>query len=346
MNFESIFDIKLPIIQAPMAGVQDSSLAIAVARAGGLGSLPCASLSIQEIETQLQAIQNATDSPINLNFFCHQLPEVDVAVDAQWMMLLKPYFEELNIDPETITQKQDRASFSHEVIDAIEPYAPQIVSFHFGLPANEHLTRVKNWGAKILSTATTIEEANWLSENGADIIIAQGVEAGGHRGMFLTRDLKTQLGTDNLLKQILANVSLPVIAAGGISSATDVSKQLNNGAIAAQIGSAYLLCEETKSSDLHRQAILQDKAPKTALTNLFTGRPARAIINRVINDIGPINHRTPEYPLAIKAMSALRNMAEQNQSSDFSPLWCGQNTQGCSEISAYDLTINLATLIS
>lgn len=345
MNFEDLIGVKLPVIQAPMAGVQDLSLALAVSRAGGLGSLPCASLSMEQIETHLETIKHATDKPINLNFFCHQTPEKNLSAEKKWLNILKPYFDELKIDPESIAPQASRASFNHEIVDILEPYKPEVISFHFGLPPLDCLARVKEWGAKILSSATTVDEAIWLQDNGVDLIIAQGLEAGGHRGMFLSKNLHSQSDTDTLLLKILERVTLPVIAAGGISTSNDVARKLNLGAIATQIGTAYLLCDETKTSPLHRQAIKADKIPQTALTNLFSGRPARGIINRVMNELGPINTNAPEFPTAAIALSALRSTAEKNSSSDFSPLWCGKNTEGCADISAYDLTKELASNI-
>ena len=343
MSFEDLIGVKLPIIQAPMAGVQDLSLALAVSRAGGLGSLPCASLSMEQIETHLETIKHSTDKPINLNFFCHQAPGKNLSAERKWLNLLTPYFEELNVDPESIAQQPSRASFSHDIVDILEPHKPEVISFHFGLPPLDCLVRVKEWGTKILSSATTVDEAVWLQDNGIDLIIAQGVEAGGHRGMFLSQNLESQSGTTTLLHKIREKVTLPVIAAGGISTSKEVTKQLDNGVIATQIGTAYLLCHETKTSLLHREAIRANKIPQTALTNLFSGRPARGIINRVMNELGPINNNAPEFPTASIALSALRNIAEKNGSSDFSPLWCGKNTKGCAEISAYDLTRKLAS---
>ena len=342
-TLDDLFGVKLPIIQAPMAGVQDSELAIAVTRAGGLGSLPCAALAIEQIESQLHTIKSANTTPINLNFFCHQPPTIDPNTEAEWRKLLKPYFVELNIDPDSIQSRPSRESFNHDIIDAIEPYEPKVVSFHFGLPANDLLTRLKDRGVTILSSATTVNEAIWLQEKGADAIIAQGLEAGGHRGMFLSNDLTSQSGTSVLVNRILNTVNLPVISAGGISTPKDVATQLTNGAIAAQVGTAYLLCDETNTTAVHRSAIETSVSPSTTLTNLFSGRPARSIINRVIKELGPINENTPAFPLAATAISSLRAIAEQNGSSDFTPLWCGVNTAGCEPISAYDLTNKLVS---
>ena len=342
MNIEEFLGIELPIIQAPMAGVQDSSLTVAVSSAGGLGSLPCAMLGADKLDAELTAIQSQTDKPFNANFFCHSPAEPNADKESNWRALLKPYFAEHGIDPAEISSGPARAPFSHEIADTLEKYRPAVVSFHFGLPEPDLLNRVKKWGSTVLASATTVDEARWLEKNGADGIIAQGFEAGGHRGIFLSEELTTQVGTFSLLPQIVNSVSLPVIAAGGIADASGVGAALSLGAIAVQIGTAYLLCNEARTSQIHRAAIKSDSAGHTALTNLFTGRPARSIVNRVIREIGPISDQTPEFPMAAAAITAIRMKSEAQGLGDFSPLWCGQNATGCKEISAAELTKELA----
>lgn len=335
----------LPIIQAPMAGVQGHALAVAVSNAGGLGSLPCGMLSHEALKAELIAIKAQTTQPVNLNFFCHQPPIVDDIRESQWRKLLQPYFDEYGIDANTIKAGQGREPFNHQVADIVEPYRPAVASFHYGLPSADLLARVKSWGSMVLSSATTIEEALWLEANGADAIIAQGLEAGGHRGMFLTDDLTTQMGAFALLGQIIQKVNLPVLAAGGIADAKGVAAALSVGATAVVVGTAYMLCPEANTSQIHRAALTSQTAHHTAITNLFSGRPARGIVNRVIKDIGPLNACAPEFPLASVAMTALRQQAEAAGCGDFSPLWCGQNTSGCKTIAAGELTRQLASLV-
>jgi nitronate monooxygenase len=342
MNIKDLLGIELPIIQAPMAGVQGSELAIAVSQAGGLGSLPCAMLTPDMIRSELTAITTKTNKPFNVNFFCHTPPDVNTEREGIWRNALQPYFSEYKINADEIPAGLGRAPFSHEIADIIEEFRPPVVSFHFGLPSQDLIARVKNWGAKVISSATTVEEALWLEANGADAIIAQGLEAGGHRGIFLSDDITTQIGTFSLLPQIAQAVNIPVIAAGGIADAKGISAALSLGAAAVQVGTAYLLCPETKTSGVHRAALKSPSAQHTALTNLFSGRPARSIVNRVIKEIGPISSNTPEFPLATTAITALRSKAEANGSGDFSPLWCGQNATGCKEIPAAELTKQLA----
>jgi nitronate monooxygenase len=334
--------IKFPIVQAPMAGVQGSALAIAVSNAGGLGSLPCAMLSPDAMRAELKALTGATSNPYNVNFFCHQAPEFDPLRDAGWRKLLAPYYEEFGIDPDAAPAGPARVPFNDDAADVLEEFRPPVVSFHFGLPSKKLLARVKRWGATILSTATTIDEARHLEVNGADAVIAQGLEAGGHRGLFLSADLNTQVGTLALTSQIAKVVGVPVIAAGGIADARGVTAAMALGAAGAQVGTAYLLCPEATTTAVHRAALKGDSAPVTALTNLFTGRPARSIVNRLMRELGPVSSAAPAFPLAAAALLPLRTKAERDGNGDFSPLWAGQNAFGCREAAAAALTRELA----
>jgi len=339
---QKMLDLALPIIQAPMAGVQDSALAIAVSNAGALGSLPCAMLSSDALHVELSKLRSATDKPFNVNFFCHRSPVPDTAAEAQWQKTLLPYYEELGLDADAIPSGPGRLPFSDEAADILAAFRPAVVSFHFGLPSAELLARVRSWGSRIFSSATTLEEALWLEEQGVDAVIAQGVEAGGHRGMFLTEDLTTQVGTFALLPQLKQALQVPVIAAGGIATPEGVRAALALGADAVQVGTSYLLCHEATTSVVHRQALKGARARHTAITNLFTGRPARGIVNRIMQELGPVSQKAPAFPLATSAIAPLRAKAESQSSGDFSPLWAGQNVQGCSEVSAAEMTRWLA----
>ncbi|MEM7115724.1 MAG: nitronate monooxygenase [Chloroflexota bacterium] len=341
MFLKNLFGIAYPLIQAPMAGVQDSTLALAVSGAGGLGSVPCGMLGLEALQAELETIRAKSSTPINVNFFCHTPPTPDVEREARWRELLQPYFAEFGIDSSTIGAGMGRRPFSHETADLLESYQPAIVSFHFGLPEKGLLARVKGWGATILASATTVAEAEWLEANGADVIIAQGLEAGGHRGMFLSKNVATQLGTFALLPQIVDRVSVPVVAAGGIADAKTVAGALALGAAAVQVGTAYLLCHEAKTSKLHRDALQSEGTRETAVTNLFSGGPARGIVNRVMRELGAMNDKAPPYPLAAAAITAVRRAAEAEGSGDFSPLWSGQNASGCREVGAAELTMGL-----
>jgi nitronate monooxygenase len=345
MVLQELLGIDLPIVQAPMAGVQGSALAVAVSNGGGLGSLPCALLDPDTIRKELAAIRAQTTKPFNVNFFCHAQPEASAEREAAWRAALSPYFAEYGIDASTIPPGAGRLSFGVETAEVLSEFKPAVVSFHFGLPSDELLARVRSWGARILSSATTVDEARWLEAHGVDAVIAQGLEAGGHRGLFLTDDLSTQIGTLALVPQIVRAVRIPVIAAGGIADARGVAAAMALGAAGVQIGTAYLLCPEATTSSVHRAALKSDAARVTALTNVFTGRPARGIMNRIMRELGPMSAVAPAFPLASAAVAPLRARAESLGSDQFSPLWAGQNTSGCKEIPAGVLTRELAAAL-
>ena len=342
MTLEQLLGIELPIIQAPMAGVQAGALALAVSNAGGLGSLPCALLDTAGLARELQLLRDGTRRPFNVNFFCHAEPAPDAAREAAWRDALAPYYREFGIDAASIPAGPGRAPFSAEGAALLEAFRPAAVSFHFGLPAPNLLARVRAIGAKVLASATTVEEARWLAARGVDAIIAQGVDAGGHRGMFLSQDVTTQVGTFALLPQIVRAVDVPVIAAGGIADASGVAAARALGAAGVQVGTAYLLCPEATTSSVHRAALASDAVHHTALTNVFTGRPARGIVNRIVRELGPLSALAPQFPLATAALAPLRVAAERAGSGDFSPLWSGQNAGGCRAVPAADLTRALA----
>jgi nitronate monooxygenase len=287
-------------------------------------------------------MRDQATGPWNVNFFCHTPPEPDAAAEARWREALRPFYDEAGIDPASVSAGAGRVPFSHAVADVVEPFAPPVVSFHFGLPSPDLLARVKGWGSRVLSSATTVPEALWLEAHGADAIIAQGLEAGGHRGMFLNADLSTQMGTLALLPQAVAAVKVPVIAAGGIANAAGVRAAMALGAAGVQVGTAYLCCPEASTSAMHRAALMSPDAQHTALTTLFSGRPARGIVNRLMRELGPLNPAAPAFPLATAAVAPLRAHFEVQGRSDCTPLWSGQNAGGCRAVSAVQLTEELA----
>jgi len=342
MTLRQLLGIELPIIQAPMAGAQGSALAVAVSNAGGLGSLPCAVLDPEAMRDEIRAIKAQTTKPFNVNFFCHAPPRPDAQREAAWRAALASYFQEFGVDPASIPTGPLIAPVSLEAVEVLAEFTPAVVSFHFGLPPRDVLARVRALGCKIISSATTVDEARWLEAQGVDAIIAQGLEAGGHRGIFLSDDLSTQIGTFALLPQVVHAVRVPVIAAGGIADARGVAAAMALGAAGVQMGTAYLLCAETTLNQVYRSALTSEAAHHTAVTNVFTGRPARAIMNRLMRELGPISPAAPEFPLALNAVVPVRAMAESQGSADFSFLWCGQNASGCREIPAAQLTRQLA----
>lgn len=333
-----LLGIELPIIQAPMAGATTAAMVIAAIKGGALGSLPCAMLTLEQVRQEVLSIRQASQGPLNLNFFCHQPPASDAVREAAWKRALEPYYRELGVDFNAPTPVSNRAPFDEAGCALIEELRPEVVSFHFGLPPKPLLDRVKATGAKVLSSATTVAEAIWLEQHGCDAIIAMGYEAGGHRGMFLSDDLNTQVGTLALVPQIADAVSVPVIAAGGIGDGRGLAAALMLGASAAQVGTAYLFTPEAKVSPSHHQALRTAKDSDTALTNLFTGRPARGIVNRVMRELGPINAKAPAFPLAGGALMPLRAKDE----ADFANLWSGQALGLGRDLSSAELTRRLA----
>ena len=328
-----------------MAGSQGGALTIAVCEAGGLGSLPAAMLSPDAMRGEIEVIRAATSRPFNVNFFCHAAPTADAAREAAWRTSLAPYYRELGLDIDAIPAGPVRRPFDTDAAEVVLALRPRIVSFHFGLPSPSLLDVARRSGATILSTATTVDEARWLEERGVDAIIAQGLEAGGHRGHFLSDDLSTQLGTFALVPQIARAVHVPVIAAGGIADAQGVAAALALGASAVQVGTSYLLSPEATTSAVYRAALASDDARHTALTNLFSGRPARGIVNRVMRELGAMSEVAPAFPLATAAIMPLRVAAERAGRGDFSPLWAGQNASGCRAMPAAEITRELAAAL-
>ena len=332
---------ELPLIQAPMAGVQASALARAVGAGGGLGSLPCAMLGTDALRRELDALR-ADGRPFNLNFFCHAPPTPDAQREHAWREALRPYYMEFGLDPSEVPTPIARVPFDAITANLVEAYRPAVVSFHFGLPSPELVARVRAWGSKVIASATTLAEAHWLEARGVDAVIAQGLEAGGHRGHFLSDDVSLQSGTFVLLPHLARALHVPVIAAGGIADARGVAAAFALGASAVQVGTAYLLCAEATTHAVHRAALADAGVGHTALTNLFSGGVARGIVNRLMREIGPLNPLAPPFPLAASAIAPLRAHAERTGSGDFSPLWAGQNASGCRETSAARLTRELA----
>ena len=345
MSVRPLLPSKLPIIQAPMAGVQGPRLAIAVCAAGGLGSIPCAMLTPDQLREQCAEIRSATDAPFNINFFCHEQPVVDEIAEQRWRTSLALYYNEHGVDPGKIEGGPSRAPFDEAFCKIIEEAKPAVVSFHFGLPTAALLTRVKQAGALVLSSATTVAEALWLEEHGADAVIAQGREAGGHRGMFLSSETDAQPGLFALLPQVRDALRVPVIAAGGIADRRGVAAAFALGADAVQIGTAYLRTPQAATSAVHRAALAQACDESTRLTNLFTGRPARGLLNRFMREHGPLSPLAPAFPTATAAIAPLRAAAEASGSGDFSPLWAGEAAALARDIDAGELTRELAEAV-
>jgi nitronate monooxygenase len=337
-----LFKIEVPIVQAPMAGAGTSQLAIAVSEAGGLGSLPCGQMTAAQAREAMDTIGRGTSRSINVNFFCHQVPLLDDRRMTAWHAQLAPYYAEHGLDPAAQIPSATRNPFDAEYCTIVEDYKPQVVSFHFGLPERSLLERVQAAGATVISSATTVTEARWLEDHGCDAIIAQGFEAGGHRGSFLTEDMARQIGTIALVPQIADAVDVPVIAAGGIADARGIVAAFALGASAVQIGTAYLYCPEAHLGPLHLQALRNAADDDTMITNVLTGRPARGIVNRLMRELGPMSSSAPAFPLAAGALAPLRASAERADSSDFTNIWSGQGVRLGRALPAGELTRLLA----
>jgi nitronate monooxygenase len=340
VRFLDLVGVELPIIQAPMVGPK-GDLTASVSAAGGLGSLACAALTPDQVRAEVATIRQRTDKPFNLNFFCH-VPDAPTAErEMAWRSRLAPYYREFGLDPTSPITMANRAPFGDAMCEVVEELSPKVVSFHFGLPDERLLQRVRRAGCLVFSSATTVAEARWLDERGVDAVIAQGAEAGGHRGMFLTQTLASQVGTFALVPQIVDAVRVPVIAAGGLADARGVAAAFVLGAAAAQLGTAYLLCPEAGISAAYLAALRAAKDEDTALTNVFTGRAARGLVNRAMRELGPLCPDAPVFPTAAVALQPLRTAAEAQGSGDFSPLWSGQAASLAREIGAADLTRQL-----
>lgn len=337
-----LFKTKFPIILAPMAGVVDADLVIAASQGGALGSLPCAMFSPEKAREQINIIRQRVSAPLNVNFFCHTPVEPDPAREAGWKTRLSSYYSEHGLDPAAPVSAANRAPFDEAMCALVEELKPEIVSFHFGLPDPALLKRVKAAGCIVMSSATIVREAIWLEENGADVIIAQGFEAGGHRGMFLTDNIAEQPGIFALLPQVVDAVKVPVIAAGGIADGRGIAAAFALGAAGVQIGTAYLRCPESKVSAPARAALAQARDDSTVITNVMTGRPARGVANRVMREVGPISPDAPAFPHSATALGPLKVAAEKLGKVDFTNLWAGQAVRLGREMPAADLTRALA----
>lgn len=324
-----------PIIQAPMAGAGGVDLAVAAIRGDALGSLPCAMLSPDEVREQVRQVRGQASGPLNLNFFCHQMPATND--ESAWRAVLQPYYEEFGVAPGNGGAL--RLPFDEPMCAVVEELRPEVVSFHFGLPLDGLLERVKRVGAVVIGNATTVEEARWLEQRGVSAIIAQGFEAGGHTGRFLGSDPAEALGLFALLLQVADAVSAPVIAAGGIADARGIAAAFILGASAVQLGTAYLHTPEARISQVHRERLNDGR---TLFTNLMTGGLARGLHGRLVDELGAVRTEAPAYPLASAALAPIRSAAEAKGDYGFGPMWAGQAAPLGKPEAATDLTRRLA----
>jgi nitronate monooxygenase len=286
-------------------------------------------------------IRAKSAKPLNLNFFCNAIPQRDEALESAWRQRLGPYYVELGVDPPA-SPAHVFMPFGAEMCDAVIELKPDVVSFHFGLPEKSRVDRIKAAGSMVFSSATTVAEARWLEDHGADAVIAQGVEAGGHRGMFLTADLNSQVGTLALVPQVVDAIRVPVIAAGGIADGRGIASALMLGASAVQMGTAYLLCPEAHITALHRAALKSAGDNVTVITNVLTGRPARVFMTRIVREMGPLAAGVPSFPVPGYDLYPLSAKAQSLGSADFSGLYAGQAAALAQELPAGELTTKFA----
>lgn len=335
-GFIDLVGTEHPIVQAPMSGAGGVELAVAAIKSGALGSLPCGMLSPSQVEEQVAELRSRTAGPFALNFFCHAMPEeID---ESAWLALLGPYYDEFGAEPGEGGAL--RLPFDGDMAAMVERLRPPVVSFHFGLPTDHLLDRVRSAGPVIIGNATTLEEALWLEERGVDAIIAQGFEAGGHTGRFLGSAAEEALGLFALVPLIADNVGVPVIAAGGIGDGRGIAAALTLGASAAQLGTAYLHTPEALISEVHRVRLFEGR---TLFTNLMTGGLARGLRGRLTDELGSVRSEAPLYPLASRALAPIRSAAEKRGEFGFGPMWAGQAAPLGKSLPAAELTSSLAS---
>lgn len=342
--FTSRLGIHHPIIQAPMAGVATPMLAAAVSNAGGLGSLGIGTSSVTLARQMIKQTQALTSRPFNVNVFCHETPVRDAKREAAWLEHLKPLFAECGANlPSSLDEIYKSFTGNDEAFNMLLETRPAVVSFHFGLPRAEQITALRNLGIYTLATATSLEEAHRIQAHGIDAIVAQGIEAGGHRGIFSTNAVDEQLSTSVLVRLLVRHCNLPIIAAGGIMDGQGIKAALTLGAAAAQLGTAFILCPESAANEGYRTILKSERAASTCLTSAFSGRPARGIRNRFIEHaelaMGP---EPAAYPIAYDAAKQLNAAATNRGNHEFSAHWAGQAALLARELPATDLVATLA----
>ncbi|AEY01896.1 2-nitropropane dioxygenase [Oceanimonas sp. GK1] len=335
--------IRYPIIQAPMAGVSTPALAAAVSNAGGLGSLGLGASSVADARRQIEQTQQLTDRPFNVNVFCHAPARRDAATEAAWLDYLRPLFSEQGAAV-PVRLEEIYSSFNHsESMQALLiELRPAVVSFHFGLPPAHLLERLHSAGVLTLASATCPEEARQIEAAGIHGVVAQGIEAGGHRGMFDPDAPDSQLSTAELVRVLVAECRPPVIAAGGIMDGADIRAMLALGAAAVQLGTAFVACPESAASETYRQRLLTAGAGQTRLTATLSGRPARGLLNRFIHHAeAPGAPVPPDYPLAYDAAKQLHGAAARRGCEDFAAHWAGMAVARARALPAAELMARL-----
>lgn len=340
----SKLDIRYPIIQAPMAGVSTPALAAAVSEAGALGSIAVGTVTPEQAKAAIAALRQRTGRPFNVNVFTHAPAQADPAREAAWLAWLRPHFARFGAEPPAGLREIYRSYLADEaMLEVLLETRPAVVSFHFGLPPKEHIDALKRAGIVLFTTATSLPEARQIEEAGIDAIVAQGIEAGGHRGMFDPDTPDPALPTFELLEQLRDKVSLPLVAAGGIMNGAHIRTALYHGASAVQMGSAFIACPESSAPPHHRALIAQGEGLQTELSAVISGRPARGIVNKLFSEVGAAGHPPlPDYPITYDAAKALHAAASGKGSQEYSVNWGGTNFAQARAMPAGELVAVLA----
>src|SRR5262249_19548366 len=335
--------IDLPIIQAPMAGVSTPAMAAAVSNAGGLGSIGVGAVDAKAARGMIRATRELTDRSINVNVFCHRPATADADRESAWLSRLAPCFAQFNAQPPRQLQEIYKSFIEDdEMMDVLLELRPKVVSFHFGLPPQEKISRLKDLGIVLLATATNLNEAIQVARAGIDAVVAQGYEAGGHRGVFDPSQRDDCLGLATLIRIVVSYLDIPVIAAGGIMDGASIVASLDFGAEAAQLGTAFIDCPESSADTYYRTTLQSEAAYHTVMTNAVSGRPARCLPNLITaigQQINPSD--VPDYPIAYHASKALNAVAKESGQGGYGAQWAGQGAPLARSMPAAELVAQL-----
>ena len=330
--------VELPIVQAPMAGVSTPELAAAVSNAGGLGSIGVGATDARGARAMIDAVRARTDRPFNVNLFVHATAKADTALEQLWLQALQPLFERYGAQPPSALRTIYK-SFADdgEMLAMLVDAKPPVVSVHFGLPRGDQIAALKQAGCVLVASATSAAEARAVEAAGVDMVVAQGWEAGGHRGVFDPAAQDDRLGTMALVRLLVTQSALPVIAAGGIMDGAGIGAALALGAVATQLGTAFIACPESSADEAYRAALHGPGASHTVMTRVISGRPARCLANRFTQWAASAQAETPDYPIAYDAGKALHAAAKAAGESGFGAQWAGQGAPLSRSMPAADL---------
>ena len=343
-SFLDRIGIRVPIIQAPMAGTSTPTMAGAVSEAGGLGSIAVGATDAASAEALIAEVRQRTARAFNVNLFCHRPAKADAGVERRWIDRFQPQFAEFGAEPPVALTAIYRSFVEdEEMLDLLLRVRPPVVSFHFGMPRGEWIRSLRDAGTVLLATATSLAEARAAQEAGIDAVVAQGWEAGGHRGMSDPDALDERLPALDLVRRISSELNLPVIAAGGIMDGAGIARALNAGACAAQLGTAFIACDESLADEGFRAALASPAAHQTIMTRAISGRPARCLNNRFTALGADIPaYDVPAYPIAYDLGKALNAAAKARGEYGFGAQWAGVGAPDFRAMSAGQLVQTLA----